>query len=209
MSQNFIKDWLSAELQKSHSVVVYINPLVPGVQAPADLCAKPSFTLQLSKHFDRPLILGASDFKSDFLFENGFQSCVIPWSAIWAAHPENQSDQIVFWNQNSPGEGWDKALVEYLGSEVRQIGEASETKEGSEVKQSSQSEKSRARMPNLGPKARLSAVAPSASVDVNSVSESSELKNEKEIVAMVEGAKANSSNEKSAKLSRSHLKLIK
>lgn len=114
MSDSTIKDWLSAELQKVHSVVIYINPAVSGVMAPQSLKSKPSFTLQLSHHFDRPLIFREDDIKSDFLFDNGFESCIIPLRAIWAAHPEAHSDQIVFWNQNSPGEGWDKALQDYL-----------------------------------------------------------------------------------------------
>ena len=119
MTDNIIKDWLSAELQKVHSVVVYINPGISGVKAPVSLTSKPSFTLLLSNHFDRPLIFRKNDFKSDFLFDNGFEGCTIPWKAIWAAHPENEVQKIIFWNENSPGSGWDKALVEYLEAEQK------------------------------------------------------------------------------------------
>ena len=118
MSDNIIKDWLSAELQKVHSVAVYINPAIAGVKAPLSLTSKPSFTLLLSNHFDRPLIFRKSDFKSDFLFENGFESCSIPWKAVWAAHPDKETQKIIFWNENSPGLGWDKALLEYLEAEA-------------------------------------------------------------------------------------------
>jgi hypothetical protein len=114
MSKYITKDWLSAELQKVHSVVVYINPQVSGVKAPASLTSKPSFALLLSHHGDRPLIFREKDLKSDFLFEDGFEACTIPWKSIWAAHPEGEGSAIVFWNEHSPGPGWDNSLREYL-----------------------------------------------------------------------------------------------
>lgn len=115
MSEYITKDWLSVELQKVHSVIVYINSSVSGVVASKVLMAKPSFTLILSHHFDRPIIFRKEDMKSDFLLENGFESCTIPWNSIWAAHPENETEKICFWNENSPGKDWDKALRDYLG----------------------------------------------------------------------------------------------
>lgn len=131
------RDWLAAELQRAHSVVIYINPAVGGVQAPAHLTAKPSFTLLVSHHFDRPLIFRKDDLKSDFSFDFGFQTCTLPWGSIWAAHPEGETKKIVFWNEHSPGPGWDKALRTHLAvseNEEKQAQEKTAPKAKAEVK---------------------------------------------------------------------------
>ena len=109
------KAWLEAQLEAFNAVVIYVNPRVAGVSVPEELNRKESFTLLLSHHFDRPIIFKETELKSDFQFDNGFQTCLIPWNSIWAAHPENLASQICFWNDNSPGLGWDKALSQYLG----------------------------------------------------------------------------------------------
>lgn len=105
-----IEKWLASH----QSVIVFVNSVKDSVKAPKSQLVKPSFSLAISHFFDRPLIVNDKGAEAELLFDNSFFKCFLPWSAIWAAYPEDLPSLILFWNENSPGKGWDNALLEYL-----------------------------------------------------------------------------------------------
>ena len=105
-----IEKWLASH----QSVIVFVNSAVDLVKAPKSQLIKPSFSLAISHFYDRPLILNDKGAEAELLFDNSFFKCFLPWDGIWAAYPEGLPSLIIFWNDNSPGKGWDSALLDYL-----------------------------------------------------------------------------------------------
>ncbi len=108
------KEQVEKWLLSNQSVVVFVNTRHDSLEVPSSQKHKPSLSLSLSHFFQHPIKLKEDFIEAELSFDGASFKCVIPWESVWAAYPEDLPGLIFLWNENSPGPGWDKALLDYL-----------------------------------------------------------------------------------------------
>ncbi|MGI6681487.1 MAG: hypothetical protein ACOX3T_08445 [Bdellovibrionota bacterium] len=105
-------------LDDNECVLIFLNTSNKKLEIPDYLKDAPSTTLQISLLFQGNMFLLDEGIKVSLIFESDYEECFIPWSAIWGAKGEEDSNTNL-WLESMPKEIKDTILE--LGTEIKEI----------------------------------------------------------------------------------------
>lgn len=103
--------WMQGEF-----LLVHLDARKDGVQVPAHLATNPSLTLKLSYLFQGETVRDETEITSFLRFNNAYEKCVIPWTAIWGFTSAKDENQI--WPEDLPKE----VLIQLAKAKLSEVG---------------------------------------------------------------------------------------
>jgi hypothetical protein len=97
-------------------LLVHLDARKDGVQVPAHLGANPSLTLKLSYFFQGETVRDETEITSFLRFNNNYEKCVIPWTAVWGFTSAKNENQI--WPEDLPKE----MLLQLAKTKLSEVG---------------------------------------------------------------------------------------
>jgi hypothetical protein len=102
-------------MQGDH-VLVHLDSRADGVEVPAHLNGNHALTLKMSYHFQAETTHDETAITSYLRFNNSYEKCLIPWTAIWGLTNAKSENQI--WPEDLPKE----MLIELARNKLAEVG---------------------------------------------------------------------------------------